>query len=180
MQLPCGCSVLFSWQHSFSFLGLWLYIKRFFSNEETLAEEPGRGEMWHSCLVFSLQVENGQEQGNDGKCLEHLGVFIKRLSGFCHSLTMSKQNCMTWSWEAPRYSSRTDPLISLSPLQRSDYGDWSGLVCCCWHTVLFCFCFFKHGVHMFSLSESTQRGLFDVVFPCHDGMSVCSRAAVVW
>lgn len=32
---------------------------------------------------------------------------------------------------------------------------------------------------MFSLSESTQRGLFDVVFPCHDGMSVCSRAAVV-
>lgn len=138
MQLPCGCSVLFSWQHSFSFLGLWLYIKRFFSNEETLAEEPGRGEMWHSCLVFSLQVENGQEQGNDGKCLEHLGVFIKRLSGFCHSLTMSKQNCMTWSWEAPRYSSRTDPLISLSPLQRSDYGDWSGLVCCCWHTVLLC------------------------------------------
>lgn len=142
MQLPCGCSVLFSWQHSFSFLSLWLYIKRFFSNEETLAEEPGRGEMWHSCLVFSLQVENGQEQGNDGKCLEHLGVFIKRLSGFCHSLTMSKQNCMTWSWEAPRYSSRTDPLISLSPLQRSDYGDWSGLVCCCWHTVLFYFCFF--------------------------------------
>lgn len=43
----------------------------------------------------------------------------------------------------------------------------------------FAFVFFKHGVHMFSLSESTQRGLFDVVFPCHDGMSVCSRAAVV-
>lgn len=139
MQLPCGCSVLFSWQHSFSFLGLWLYIKRFFSNEETLAEEPGRGEMWHSCLVFSLQVENGQEQGNDGKCLEHLGVFYKKAFRFL-SQSMSKQNCMTWSWEAPRYSSRTDQLISLSPpLQRSDYGDWSGLVCCCWHTVFFFF-----------------------------------------
>lgn len=33
---------------------------------------------------------------------------------------------------------------------------------------------------MLSLCKSTSHDLFDVVFPCHDGVMVCSQAAVVW
>lgn len=33
---------------------------------------------------------------------------------------------------------------------------------------------------MFSLSKSTSHDLFDVGFPCHGGVTVCSQAAVLW
>lgn len=39
--------------------------------------------------------------------------------------------------------------------------------------------FYFFTVYMFSLSKSTSHDLFDVVFPCQDGLMVCSQAAVL-
>ena len=106
-------------------------------------------------------------------------LFIKRTLSSCHTLTMSKQQCMTQiiQWIAPWFT-MTDQVIPFSlPLKI-----WP---CCLVHIMtyhkLFSFSFFlKHTVHVISLFKSTSHDVFDVVFPCHDGMMVCSQAAVLW
>lgn len=101
-------------------------------------------------------------------------LFIKRTLSSCHTLTMSKQQCMTQiiQWIAPWFTI-TDQVILLSlPLKI-----W--LWCLVPYTDIPEF-FLRHTVHVFSLSKSTSHDVFDVVFPCHDGVMVCSQAAVLW
>lgn len=149
----------------FSSLALW-YIKH--------SDLSQVGERCNVPVLFSpCRLRTAKKKESMVSVLNTWVVFIKkkRLSGFCHTLEYVQTGL--------RDSVSEKLQISLSlPLQRSDYGDWSCLVCC-WHAIVFFR--MKYTCSPF-LSQHHVVSLMCVCvfFSCRDGMKVCRQAAVIW
>ena len=131
--------------------------------------------LWFHCR---FQMENRKMMVS----VWNFWTVYKRTLSSCHTFTMSKQQCMTQiiQWIAPWFTI-TDQVILLSlPLKKTVVLSHILTYHKLFSFSFFFFFFLGHTVHVFSLSKSTSHDVFDVVFPCHDGVMVCSQAAVLW